>query len=105
MLLLVIDRLQGQTEPRIISACEMVIRATEACVATLDADYQVSTSDAAMRFLEFLHKILANFVIAEISTDSSSMPHVLLYAKFKENHGSGSNTMVVNALQITADLE
>ena len=48
VLLLVIDRLQGQTEPRIISACEMVIRATEACVATLDADYQVS-SDAAMR--------------------------------------------------------
>ncbi|KAK7892766.1 hypothetical protein LTR67_007003 [Exophiala xenobiotica] len=40
VLLLVIDRLQGQTDPRIISACEMVIRATEACVATLDADYQ-----------------------------------------------------------------
>lgn len=42
VLLLVIDRLQGQTEPQIINACETVIRATEACVATLDSDYQVN---------------------------------------------------------------
>ncbi|KIV81110.1 hypothetical protein PV11_08557 [Exophiala sideris] len=40
VLLVVIDRLQAQTDPQIITACETVIRATEACVATLDADYQ-----------------------------------------------------------------
>jgi hypothetical protein len=41
VLLLVIDRFQEQTEPRTVSACETVIRATEACVATLDSEYQV----------------------------------------------------------------
>lgn len=43
VLLLVIDRLQTKTDPRIINACEVIIRATEACVATLDTEYQVST--------------------------------------------------------------
>lgn len=41
VLLLVIDRLQTKTDPSIIHACEVVIRATEACVATLDTEYQV----------------------------------------------------------------
>ncbi|OIW30435.1 hypothetical protein CONLIGDRAFT_613586 [Coniochaeta ligniaria NRRL 30616] len=40
VLLLVIDRFQEQTEARTVSACETVIRATEACVATLDSEYQ-----------------------------------------------------------------
>ena len=42
VLLLIIDRLQTKTDPRIINACEVIIRATEACVATLDTEYQVS---------------------------------------------------------------
>jgi hypothetical protein len=41
VLLLIIDRLQTKTDPRIINACEVIIRATEACVATLDTEYQV----------------------------------------------------------------
>lgn len=40
VLLLIIDRLQTKTDPRIINACEVIIRATEACVATLDTEYQ-----------------------------------------------------------------
>ena len=44
VLLLIIDRLQTKTDPRIINACEVIIRATEACVATLDTEYQVSLS-------------------------------------------------------------
>lgn len=39
-LLLIVDRLQTETDPNIISACEAVIRATEACVSTLDTEYQ-----------------------------------------------------------------
>lgn len=44
VLLLVIDRLQTKTDPRIINACEVIIRATEVCVATLDTEYQVRST-------------------------------------------------------------
>ncbi|GAB7351921.1 hypothetical protein MBLNU459_g2461t1 [Dothideomycetes sp. NU459] len=39
-LLLIVDRLQTETDPKIINACEVIIRATEACVSTLDTEYQ-----------------------------------------------------------------
>jgi hypothetical protein len=41
-LLLIVDRLQTETDPKIINACEVIIRATEACVSTLDTEYQVN---------------------------------------------------------------
>lgn len=41
-LLLIVDRLQTETDPKITDACEAIIRATEACVSTLDTEYQVS---------------------------------------------------------------
>lgn len=41
-LLLIVDRLQTETDPKIINACEVIIRATEACVSTLDTEYQAS---------------------------------------------------------------
>jgi hypothetical protein len=44
-LFLVVDRLQTETDPKIINACEVLIRATEACVSTLDTEYQVSHID------------------------------------------------------------
>lgn len=40
-LLLIVDRLQAETDLKIINACEVIIRATEACVSTLDTEYQV----------------------------------------------------------------
>lgn len=43
-LLLIVDRLQTETDPKIIHACEVIIRATEACVSTLDTEYQVGDS-------------------------------------------------------------
>lgn len=42
VLLLAIDKLKTKTDPSIINACEVIIRATEACVATLDTEYQVT---------------------------------------------------------------
>lgn len=39
-LLLIVDRLQTETDLKIINACEVIIRATEACVSTLDTEYQ-----------------------------------------------------------------
>lgn len=41
VLLAIIDRLQTKTDPSIINACEVHIRATEACVATFDTEHQV----------------------------------------------------------------
>lgn len=65
VLLLVIDRFQEQTEPRTVSACETVIRATEACVATLDSEYQVR------RLHSTDNDRVTNALTAEIQADST----------------------------------
>jgi xylanolytic transcriptional activator XlnR len=43
LLLLFADKLQGDVSPDVVKACETVIRAHEACVVTLDTQYQVCT--------------------------------------------------------------
>jgi hypothetical protein len=42
LLLLFADKLQGDVSPDVVRACETIVRAHEACVATLDTQYQVS---------------------------------------------------------------
>jgi hypothetical protein len=42
-LLLAVDKLQGDTSPSVIRACETTVRAHEACLATLNTEYQVGT--------------------------------------------------------------
>lgn len=42
LLLLFADKLQGDVSPDVVKACETIVRAHEACVATLDTQYQVS---------------------------------------------------------------
>ena len=42
LLLLFADKLQGTVSPEVVRACETIVRAHEACVATLDTQYQVS---------------------------------------------------------------
>ena len=46
LLLLFADKLQGDVSPDVVRACETIVRAHEACVATLDTQYQVSLSKA-----------------------------------------------------------
>ena|SRR5436305_4795477 len=41
LLLLFADKLQGDVSPDVVKACETVIRVHEACVGTLDTQYQV----------------------------------------------------------------
>ena len=41
LLLLFADKLQGDVSPDVVKACETIVRAHEACVATLDTQYQV----------------------------------------------------------------
>ena len=41
LLLLFADKLQGDVSPNVVKACETIIRAHEACVVTLDTQYQV----------------------------------------------------------------
>ena len=41
LLLLIADKLQGEASPSVIKACETIVRAHEACVVTLNTEYQV----------------------------------------------------------------
>jgi hypothetical protein len=44
LLLLIADKLQGEASPSVVKACETIVRAHEACVVTLNTEYQVRTS-------------------------------------------------------------
>jgi hypothetical protein len=84
-LLLIVDRLQTETDPKIINACEVIIRATEACVSTLDTEYQVS----------LLHSLLYNrntdiflsdsAITAKFSAPQSHKHEVATYHRKKHN--------------------
>jgi hypothetical protein len=41
LLLLMADKLQGEASPPVVKACETIVRAHEACVITLNTEYQV----------------------------------------------------------------
>lgn len=41
LLLLIADKLQAEASPSVVQACESIVRAHEACVATLNTEYQV----------------------------------------------------------------
>lgn len=41
LLLLIADKLQSEASPSVVRACEIIIRAHEACVVTLNTEYQV----------------------------------------------------------------
>ncbi|KAK8161119.1 fungal-specific transcription factor domain-containing protein [Phyllosticta citrichinensis] len=40
LLLLIADKLQGEASPNVVKACETIVRAHEACVVTLNTEYQ-----------------------------------------------------------------
>lgn len=42
LLLLIADKLQGEASPSVVKACETIVRAHEACVVTLNTEYQAS---------------------------------------------------------------
>lgn len=42
LLLLIADKLQSHADPSVVKACESIVRAHEACVVTLNTQYQVS---------------------------------------------------------------
>lgn len=42
LLLLIADKLQGDASPSVVKACETIVRAHEACVVTLNTEYQVN---------------------------------------------------------------
>lgn len=42
LLLLIADKLQSEASPSVVRACETIVRAHEACVVTLNTEYQVS---------------------------------------------------------------
>jgi hypothetical protein len=42
LLLLIADKLQGEANPNVVKACETIVRAHEACIVTLNTEYQVN---------------------------------------------------------------
>jgi hypothetical protein len=44
LLLLIADKLQSEASPSVVKACETIVRAHEACVVTLNTEYQVHFS-------------------------------------------------------------
>ena len=58
LLLLVADKLQKQTTPTILKACENIVRAHEACVVTLDNEYQVCSIVVPSRSHRLIHHAL-----------------------------------------------
>ncbi|EOD43564.1 Xylanolytic transcriptional activator xlnR [Neofusicoccum parvum] len=47
LLLLIADKLQGEASPSVVKACETIVRAHEACVVTLNTEYQVRFARSA----------------------------------------------------------
>lgn len=55
LLLLIADKLQSEASPSVVKACETIVRAHEACVVTLNTEYQVRT-----RLLHYNLRALTN---------------------------------------------
>lgn len=62
LLLLIADKLQLEASASVVRACETIIRAHEACVVTLNTEYQVSLGER--KTVLYLHRI-ANEKISE----------------------------------------
>ena len=60
LLLLIADKLQSEASPSVVKACETIVRAHEACVVTLNTEYQVRT-----RQLPYNLRALTNNFIEE----------------------------------------
>lgn len=61
LLLLIADKLQGDASPSVVKACETIVRAHEACVVTLNTEYQVRQS--------------RSFIGPTTSSPTASAPH------------------------------
>jgi hypothetical protein len=84
-LLLIVDRLQTETDPKIINACEVIIRATEACVSTLDTEYQVSLVHPALCYLNTDMFSPNSATTAKFSAPQSHKHEAATYHRKKHN--------------------
>ena len=58
LLLLTADKLQGDADPSVVRACETIVRAHEACVVTLNTEYQVRRCTPLAYFLPTLPSLI-----------------------------------------------
>jgi hypothetical protein len=58
LLLLIADKLQGEASPSVVKACETIVRAHEACVVTLNTEYQVRRPqiDSSLTITDHRHR-------------------------------------------------
>jgi len=85
LLLLFADKLQGDVSPDVVKACETIVRAHEACVATLDTQYQVSV----LRCSDSVFVLTQSSVIFEKSCDLPCSKSEAAYATMLQNSKTG----------------
>ena len=61
LLLLIADKLQLEASPSVVKACETINRAHEACVVTLNTEYQVCFGPSARGVISMLTPVQRNF--------------------------------------------
>jgi hypothetical protein len=83
LLLLIADKLRGEANSNIVRACEVIVRAHEACIVTLDTEYQVSNSTKA-RLDSHDHGDMAPRSVDHTNKNPA--------AKFSESHALCSTT-------------
>lgn len=69
LLLLTADKLQGNASPSVVKACETIVRAHEACVVTLNTEYQV-----CLFFLDLTLQQIANPSTAQLPQSDAVSP-------------------------------
>lgn len=77
LLLLIADKLQGEASPSVVKACETIVRAHEACVVTLNTEYQV-------RLVSDCRLGLANRLVEELPKGNA-----LCFGSSKRQDGRG----------------
>jgi len=65
LLLLFADKLQGDVSPEVVKACETIVRAHEACVATLDTQYQVRMDSLPLSSMLYETDMLLSGIFAK----------------------------------------
>lgn len=73
LLLLIADKLQGEASASVVRACETIIRAHEACVVTLNTEYQVCFSSLSLVALHLPSPPLSSFPLFPIASQFPSL--------------------------------
>lgn len=107
LLLLIADKLRGDANPNVVKACETIVRAHEACIVTLNTEYQVSSPltphiqlpdwDGALPHSASLHARFNRHTPQPCSCDPPHpSPNVLFFSEMRSPQHADRKTMQRN---------